>query len=778
MKKRLFLLLCVVACSISIHSQSEYPISRDKAWEIVKNNILDHQTEGINLYACDTITFAGSCIKTILTDEYSPLFDSWFFFIDDVPNANWEHPCRYVFINIDNGKYEIYDRVRPPLMDGMKIFNNNKLNTCSDLSDTVQIQQSDHNNIVSTVPYQNDHNYAIIINGGIDKYNNHVRYWNDCSYIYKTLINTYHYKKNNIFVLMSDGTSSGEDRCLGNMIFDSSPLDLDEDGYDDIQYAATPSNIHSVFTTLSNTLTQADTLFIFTMDHGGQTSGNSVYLYLWGSTISDEDFAAEVNSVNAGKIIICMGQCHSGGFIDDLQAPNRVIMTACKYDEFSYTTNFIYDEFVFHWNSAINGSFGADLDADGKVSMYEAFEYATNNDVTSETPQYLSLPFNLGNTLTLSNFFVEELEGNNTIYETNSYKFKLISPYISVNWILTGDNAANFILEANTPTVNKCRITRIESAEFIGSEDLTLTAQILYGGTIIGNISKELKAPFISGPMVPCGYSTYIVEGRPSNYTVEWEASGENLEYDTDPYGLIPSDPYAYVIIHNANETHFGTLTANVKYGNNVEGVLHKTIDTAGGFAGTWYQQATLNDTVNSTPMPFSNMSMLEIVPNRKVYLQSDHFIGATITHSQNGILINDWSNNNGVISFTPIVALGMNGVMSVQGTVGCKKYRLSLYTLPSRNVLSLNSNGDIYEFSIAHNGEKVASSNKWHLAIMKINTGNKVFDETVMSNSKIVNISGWSSGIYVALAQVDGQYYSLKFSVGEWKKCNYAFVC
>lgn len=29
-------------------------------------------------------------------------------------------------------------------------------------------------------------------------------------------------------------------------------------------------------------------------------------------------------------------------------------------------------------------------------------------------------------------------------------------------------------------------------------------------------------------------------------------------------------------------------------------------------------------------------------------------------------------------------------------------------------------------------------------------------------------NASGWSPGIYVALAQINDQYYSLKFSVGE----------
>lgn len=68
------------------------------------------------------------------------------------------------------------------------------------------------------------------------------RYWNDCSEIYKTLINVYQYPKSHIFVLMSDGTSSGLDRNLGLTEFgpfDSSPTDLDGDNIADITHYAT-----------------------------------------------------------------------------------------------------------------------------------------------------------------------------------------------------------------------------------------------------------------------------------------------------------------------------------------------------------------------------------------------------------------------------------------------------------------------------------------------------------------------------------------------------------
>lgn len=51
----------------------------------------------------------------------------------------------------------------------------------------------------------NLHNkYALIINGGIDKENNHLRYWNNCSAFYSALTKIYGYSKSNITTLMAD----------------------------------------------------------------------------------------------------------------------------------------------------------------------------------------------------------------------------------------------------------------------------------------------------------------------------------------------------------------------------------------------------------------------------------------------------------------------------------------------------------------------------------------------------------------------------------------------
>jgi protocatechuate 3,4-dioxygenase beta subunit len=70
-------------------------------------------------------------------------------------------------------------------------------------------------------------------------------------------------------------------------------------------------------------------------------------------------------------------------------------MTAARYDEVSWAadTEGQYDEYVYHWTSAVYGetpgsaSVNTDANGDGAVSMSEAHEYAKNHDSRDEHPQ-------------------------------------------------------------------------------------------------------------------------------------------------------------------------------------------------------------------------------------------------------------------------------------------------------------------------------------------------------------------------------------------------------
>jgi hypothetical protein len=369
----------------NIYSQ----ISKDSAFIIVqKTLLLEDNYSSKNIYVHKNIISPLDTLKTFYNEIITPNYYSWFFFIDDIPLANWGHDCRYVFVDSQTGYLTIQNANLPPSLGNMDVLHEITI----EYQDTIYYQSKSLKSIESSNGNNDSDNdiclsgntYAVIISGGMDQYNNHVRYWNDCAFIYSTLINKYSFDKEKVYILMADGTSAAIDRHLLNGTYDSSPLDLDGDGSNDIQYAATKNNISSVFNTLANIITSNDNVFVFTTDHGG--SGSS--LILWGEVMTGTEFATEINKINTAESInIVMEQCYSGGYISALAGNNRVISTACSATELSYSmSNLLYDEFVYHWTSAINKSrpdgfvVNADANNDGKISMTEAFQYASSAD--------------------------------------------------------------------------------------------------------------------------------------------------------------------------------------------------------------------------------------------------------------------------------------------------------------------------------------------------------------------------------------------------------------
>ncbi|HLP47327.1 MAG TPA: hypothetical protein VK469_15355 [Candidatus Kapabacteria bacterium] len=100
----------------------EKKIEKDQAWEIVKKNILkDNPGESI-VYLAKDLLDAGQEVKSwqqvyVVPKEFKK---AWFFFVDDQPDANWGHQCRYIFVDMETGKYHIINALTPPdTMAGM-----------------------------------------------------------------------------------------------------------------------------------------------------------------------------------------------------------------------------------------------------------------------------------------------------------------------------------------------------------------------------------------------------------------------------------------------------------------------------------------------------------------------------------------------------------------------------------------------------------------------------------------------------------------------------------
>jgi len=240
--------------------------------------------------------------------------------------------------------------------------------------------------------------YAVLISGGWNKDNNYARYWNDLYFMYKILEN-YGFAAGDIYVLYADGNIPSSANC-------SNPDDVVE-ATDIIDYSATEDNLGTVFNTLGSNMTGNDYLFVYSTDHGSYVDSNSdgdcdfgepAVLVLWGESIRDDEFSGNQylgEITNYAKITVVMEQCFSGGFVGEVSRSNCVIMTACRNTESSWAcdTEGHYDEFVYHFQSALNWAtpqstpVDADSDGNGYISMLEAFEYAVNHDSQDEHPQ-------------------------------------------------------------------------------------------------------------------------------------------------------------------------------------------------------------------------------------------------------------------------------------------------------------------------------------------------------------------------------------------------------
>lgn len=398
MKRVIITLLLLQAC-IEIFSIGNYRrIIISEAVSYVKTSF--YQYDDVDFYVCT---------DTILGTPY------WLVFVDEEPMKGWEHQCVAFHIPkriLENTQLSFYQRTtlnRPP--QGKNLIPYQPLNRYG-------IHSSDKPQVVGD-PLVNGnfseaaiHTYAVIISGGISPISNHERYWNDCSYIYQTLVNKYNIPKSHIRVLMSDGLDPSVDmRLADGSGYASSPTDLDFDNLPDINYSATKSNVSQCLLNLSDSLDNDDHLFIFVIDHGAKLTSGESAICLWNQeTLSESELSSLLNSIDAGFINVVMGQCHSGGFVDALSQPGRVIATACAANEYSWGCSDIpYDEFVHWWTMALNedSPYAAGLTDksfnNGPITMRYAFQFAEMHDRCYETPQYNSEPLSVGEDLSFDN---------------------------------------------------------------------------------------------------------------------------------------------------------------------------------------------------------------------------------------------------------------------------------------------------------------------------------------------------------------------------------------
>ena len=281
------------------------------------------------------------------------------------------------------------NRLLKPLLTVFLIFFCNIICSAQNREDSVIT-------IYSANPEVASRTYAIILNGGIDKYNNYSGYYIHCSWIYKVLQDGYGIPKSHIWAVIADGTDPKDDYINSKGKPQSSNPDLDGDGVDEIRYSATRVNVKKTIDEIASCIRKDDNLFIFVADHGHTDSEDIDIstICLWNEEeLYDYELSEWLSPVFDKGATVCMllGQCYSGGFLDNFTRPGCVVMAAAPKGVPGTSTvidkdkNILVD-LLYHWTAAITGTdergkpfpsyAAADLDEDGSVTMEEAFRYA------------------------------------------------------------------------------------------------------------------------------------------------------------------------------------------------------------------------------------------------------------------------------------------------------------------------------------------------------------------------------------------------------------------
>lgn len=107
--------------------------------------------------------------------------------------------------------------------------------------------------------------------------------------------------------------------------------------------------------------------------------------------LTDDEFKALVAQIHTGTVIVILEHCYSGGFIDDLSGSGLVILTAARETESSLQS---MDGFITMVAAALRGErrngdeLNADENADGNVSLLEAFNFSSERNKVMGLPQY------------------------------------------------------------------------------------------------------------------------------------------------------------------------------------------------------------------------------------------------------------------------------------------------------------------------------------------------------------------------------------------------------
>lgn len=141
---------------------------------------------------------------------------------------------------------------------------------------------------------------------------------------------------------------------------------------------STAENIQTYFVSLASKVSENDQVYVVLFGHGS-FNGQNAQLNIPRRDLNDVDYARLVNALPAGRIVFINTASASAPFIENISAPERIVITATK----SGTQR---NETVFprYFVEALADP-AADIDKDGNLSVREVFAYTSQHTARSFT---------------------------------------------------------------------------------------------------------------------------------------------------------------------------------------------------------------------------------------------------------------------------------------------------------------------------------------------------------------------------------------------------------
>ncbi|KPJ77470.1 MAG: hypothetical protein AMS19_12575, partial [Gemmatimonas sp. SG8_23] len=147
------------------------------------------------------------------------------------------------------------------------------------------------------------------------------------------------------------------------------------------------ANVLQTFAEIAGRAAPMDRLFVVMIGHG-TAGGGEVQFNLPGPDLTPSDLLEGLGAFPTQTLALVHTGSASGGFVQPLSGPNRILLAATRTERQLNAT-----EFGEFFAEAVAGD-GADLDKDGRVSLLEAFlftrreverRYEDENELLTET---------------------------------------------------------------------------------------------------------------------------------------------------------------------------------------------------------------------------------------------------------------------------------------------------------------------------------------------------------------------------------------------------------